>query len=120
MASLEPQLTWNGKARGAIADPIGRLNLFLLGMDAIAFSTLHLDLTLGCLFWQTIGAGQAKPSPPVGPALGQAGLNIMAFCKEFNAATSHIKYAARSLLRPEGKVREGEGGAETRCRCQRR
>lgn len=34
-----------------------------------------------------IPAGQANPSPPVGPALGQAGLNIMAFCKEFNAAT---------------------------------
>ena len=34
-----------------------------------------------------IAAGQANPSPPVGPALGQAGVNIMAFCKEFNAAT---------------------------------
>jgi len=34
-----------------------------------------------------IQAGQANPSPPVGPALGQAGVNIMAFCKEFNAAT---------------------------------
>ena len=32
-------------------------------------------------------AGQANPSPPVGPALGQAGVNIMRFCKEFNAAT---------------------------------
>lgn len=34
-----------------------------------------------------IQAGQANPSPPVGPALGQAGVNIMGFCKEFNAAT---------------------------------
>lgn len=34
-----------------------------------------------------IPAGQANPSPPVGPALGQAGVNIMAFCKEFNAKT---------------------------------
>jgi len=34
-----------------------------------------------------ITAGQANPSPPVGPALGQAGVNIMQFCKEFNAAT---------------------------------
>ena len=34
-----------------------------------------------------IPAGQANPSPPVGPALGQAGLNIMDFCKQFNAAT---------------------------------
>jgi large subunit ribosomal protein L11 len=34
-----------------------------------------------------IPAGQANPAPPVGPALGQKGVNIMAFCKEFNAAT---------------------------------
>jgi len=34
-----------------------------------------------------IGAGKANPSPPVGPALGQRGLNIMEFCKAFNAAT---------------------------------
>ncbi|MEM9445607.1 MAG: 50S ribosomal protein L11 [Verrucomicrobiota bacterium] len=34
-----------------------------------------------------IPAGQANPAPPVGPALGQAGVNIMAFCKEFNAKT---------------------------------
>ena len=34
-----------------------------------------------------IPAGQANPAPPVGPALGQQSVNIMAFCKEFNAAT---------------------------------
>ena len=34
-----------------------------------------------------IPAGQANPAPPVGPALGQNGVNIMAFCKEFNAVT---------------------------------
>ena len=34
-----------------------------------------------------IPAGQANPAPPVGPALGQHGVNIMAFCKEFNAKT---------------------------------
>ncbi|HED06612.1 MAG TPA: 50S ribosomal protein L11 [Ignavibacteria bacterium] len=35
-----------------------------------------------------IPAGQANPSPPVGPALGQKGVNIMDFCKQFNAKTS--------------------------------
>jgi len=35
-----------------------------------------------------IPAGQANPSPPVGPALGQKGVNIMEFCKQFNAKTS--------------------------------
>ena len=34
-----------------------------------------------------IPAGQANPAPPIGPALGQQGVNIMAFCKEFNAVT---------------------------------
>ncbi len=38
-----------------------------------------------------INAAAAKPAPPVGPALGQAGLNIMAFCKEFNAKTANYK-----------------------------
>ena len=38
-----------------------------------------------------IPAGQANPSPPVGPALGQAGLNIMEFCKAFNAATQGME-----------------------------
>jgi large subunit ribosomal protein L11 len=38
-----------------------------------------------------IPAGGANPSPPVGPALGQHGLNIMAFCKEFNARTQDEK-----------------------------
>ena len=35
-----------------------------------------------------ISAGQANPAPPVGPALGQHGINIMAFCKEYNERTS--------------------------------
>jgi large subunit ribosomal protein L11 len=38
-----------------------------------------------------IPAGQANPSPPVGPALGQHGVNIMEFCKAFNAATQKIE-----------------------------
>ncbi len=38
-----------------------------------------------------IPAGKANPAPPVGPALGQAGVNIMAFCKEFNAATQKME-----------------------------
>ena len=37
-----------------------------------------------------VKAGQANPSPPVGPALGQRGLNIMAFVKEFNAKTADV------------------------------
>ncbi|MEE3502503.1 MULTISPECIES: 50S ribosomal protein L11 [Acidiphilium] len=38
-----------------------------------------------------IPAGKANPSPPVGPALGQRGLNIMQFCKDFNAATQGME-----------------------------
>jgi large subunit ribosomal protein L11 len=38
-----------------------------------------------------VKAGQANPSPPVGPALGQRGLNIMEFCKAFNAATQKME-----------------------------
>lgn len=38
-----------------------------------------------------IPAGQANPSPPVGPALGQQGVNIMEFCKAFNAATQKLE-----------------------------
>ena len=38
-----------------------------------------------------VPAGAANPSPPIGPALGQRGLNIMEFCKAFNAATSKLE-----------------------------
>ena len=38
-----------------------------------------------------VPAGKANPSPPIGPALGQKGVNIMAFCKEFNAASSNME-----------------------------
>ena len=38
-----------------------------------------------------VAAGKANPSPPVGPALGQHGVNIMEFCKAFNAATQNLE-----------------------------
>ena len=38
-----------------------------------------------------VPAGQANPSPPVGPALGQQGVNIMEFCKQFNAQTQQVE-----------------------------
>ena len=41
-----------------------------------------------------VPAGQANPSPPVGPALGQRGINIMEFCKAFNAKTQNMEAGA--------------------------
>lgn len=41
-----------------------------------------------------VPAGKANPSPPIGPALGQRGINIMAFCKEFNASTQGMEVGA--------------------------
>jgi large subunit ribosomal protein L11 len=41
-----------------------------------------------------VAAGSATPSPPIGPALGQRGLNIMEFCKAFNAATQDMEKGA--------------------------
>ena len=43
------------------------------------------------LFKLQVPAGKANPSPPIGPALGQRGLNIMEFCKAFNAATQKME-----------------------------
>ncbi|RDW62952.1 mitochondrial 54S ribosomal protein uL11m [Aspergillus mulundensis] len=52
-----------------------------------------------------VGAGQASPSPPVGPALGSKGVKSMDFCKEFNARTAHINpgvpIPARVTVRPD-------------------
>lgn len=79
-----------------------------------------------------VDAGKATPSPPVGPALGQRGVNIMEFCKAFNAQTAKIEgllpvtvtvYADRSfsfevrtppvsyLLKKAAKVDKGSGEA---------
>ena len=45
---------------------------------------------------QVAGArGQANPCPPIGPALGQQGVNIMEFCKQFNAQTQKWRRACR-------------------------
>ncbi len=52
-----------------------------------------------------IPAGKANPAPPIGPALGQAGLNIMGFCKEFNAQTQD---RAGKILPVEITVYEGK------------
>ncbi len=46
---------------------------------------------INCYIKLQVKAGQANPAPPVGPALGQRGLNIMEFCKAFNAATSKLE-----------------------------
>ena len=45
-----------------------------------------------------VPAGGANPSPPVGPALGQHGVNIMEFCKAFNAATQEMEKIFQFLL----------------------
>ena len=47
-----------------------------------------------------IAAGKANPAPPVGPALGQHGLNIMAFCKDYNARTSSMAGSISAENRP--------------------
>ena len=79
-----------------------------------------------------VAAGKANPSPPVGPALGQHGVNIMDFCKQFNAQTQQVEpglpipvvitvYSDRSftfimktppaavLLRKAAKIEKGSG-----------
>ena len=45
---------------------------------------------IDCYIKLQVMAGEAKPAPPIGPALGQRGVNIMEFCKAFNASTQEI------------------------------
>jgi len=47
-----------------------------------------------------VKAGEANPSPPVGPALGQHGVNIMEFCKSFNNKTSKLKNIPKGTIMP--------------------
>ena len=63
-----------------------------------------------------VPAGQANPSPPVGPALGQHGLNIMDFCKAFNAETQAMEQGlpahlvgARPCIISQGEASRGGG-----------
>lgn len=72
-----------------------------------------------------INAGQAKPAPPVGPALGQAGLNIMSFCKDFNAKTADKKVSYLLAVSCSQLVacitlhcRSGEIAADMLCKLQ--
>ena len=46
---------------------------------------------IDCYIKLQVPAGDAKPAPPIGPALGQRGVNIMEFCKQFNASTQEIE-----------------------------
>ena len=50
-----------------------------------------MDKKVGSTIRLQVPAGAANPSPPIGPALGQAGLNIMEFCKAFNAETQNLE-----------------------------
>lgn len=67
-----------------------------------------------------INAGQAKPSPPVGPALGQAGLKIMDFCKDFNAKTADYKVRHHLEVSCEdmSKVMISSGAGADPCCCR--
>merc|ERR1711865_656748 len=53
-------------------------------------SQMSVNKTVVAMIRLRVQAGKASPSPPVGPALGQHGLNIMDFCKDFNAKTTNV------------------------------
>ena len=75
----------------SLISPPGRPRLHSLPSRSTLFMAAKSGKTVAARIRLLIGAGAAKPAPPVGPALGQAGLNIMSFCKDFNAATAGIK-----------------------------
>ena len=62
-----------------------------------------------------IPAGKANPSPPVGPALGQRGLNIMEFCKAFNAKTQKMEAGLPIpvLIKKAAKITKGSARPHT-------
>ena len=56
-----------------------------------------------------VPAGAANPSPPIGPALGQRGLNIMEFCKAFNAQTAKLDKGSKTPGRDKaGKITQAQ------------
>ena len=57
-----------------------------------------------------IASGQANPSPPVGPALGQRGVNIMEFCKTFNAETQSMERTITDTAQAVDYVRNWRAG----------
>jgi large subunit ribosomal protein L11 len=70
-----------------------------------------------------VPAGAANPSPPIGPALGQRGVNIMDFCKAFNAATSELEKSTPiptiiTVFADKGSKEPGKLGLGTVTRAQ--
>ena len=63
-----------------------------------------------------IPAGKANPAPPIGPALGQRGLNIMEFCKAFNAKTAQVRVVVGGVTDKEqgGGTKDLRVGLQTR------
>lgn len=66
-------------------------SLFSLARRRFSFPKTIMTKKVVGILKMTIEAGKASPAPPVGPALGLRGLNIMNFCKEFNDLTKHYK-----------------------------
>ena len=122
-----PSYNWEPLREVAFALPSGPLNLNrpCESLRALQSETMAKKIT-GYIKLQ-VPAGTANPAPPIGPALGQRGVNIMEFCKAFNAATQELEkgapiptvitvYADRSFSfatkTPAGLVPPEEGGAD--------